>query len=110
MIHSVSLVLHCDTRDLLLLDSVLVHVSSHLQGENPQQRCAERPLQDLIEYTPESILRMRVQRRHFLFGNAETSIVHSGGNVPPSADRREDSCSTPDIDALVGLAYPTHSI
>src|SRR5438309_6264246 len=44
MIDSVSLVLHCDACDLLLRDSVLVHVSSHLQRENPQQRCAERPL------------------------------------------------------------------
>src|SRR5437660_9988904 len=44
MIDSVSLVLHCDACALLLRDSVLVHVSSHLPRENPQHRCAERPL------------------------------------------------------------------
>src|SRR6266851_4547891 len=110
MIHSVSLVLHRDACNLLLLDPVLVHVPPHLQRENPQQRCAKRPLENLVEYTPESVLRMRMQGRHFLLGNAETSIVHSRGNVPESADRREDSSSPSDVDALVGLTYPTHPV
>src|SRR6267143_3936502 len=53
MIHRVSLVLHRNARDLLLLDSILVHVPPHLQRENPQQRRAKRSLQDLIEDAPE---------------------------------------------------------
>src|SRR6266571_5330787 len=110
MIHSVPLILHRNTRDLLLLDSILVHVPPHLQRKNPQQRRAKRPLQDLIEDAPERILRMRMQRRHFLFGYTETSIVHSRGNVPPSANRREDPGSTSNVDALVGLAYPAGPI
>src|SRR5436853_6866981 len=106
MINSVSLILHRNARDFFLLDSILVHVYPHLQRENPQQRSAEWSLQDLIKDAPERILRMRMQRRHLLFGNAETSIVHSRGNVPPSTDRREDPGSTSNVDALVGLAYP----
>src|SRR5881397_2936919 len=104
MIHRVSFVLHRNARDFLLLDSILVHVPPHLQGENPQQRCAERPLQNLIKDAPERVLRMRVQRRHLLFSYTETSIVHSRGNIPPSADGGEDSSSTSNVDTLVGLA------
>src|SRR5467141_3436859 len=110
MIHSISFILHCDAGDLLLLDPVLVHVSSHLQRENPQQCCAERSLEDLVEYAPESVLRMRMQGRHFLLSNAETSIVHSRGNIPESADRREHPGSASDIDALVGFTDASHSV
>src|SRR5438093_6428472 len=110
MIHRVSLVLHRNTRDLLLLDPILVHIPPHLQRENPQQRRAKRPLQDLIKDAPERILRMRMQRRHLLFSYTETSIVHSRGNIPPSADRGEHSCSPSNVDALVGLAYPARPV
>src|SRR6266849_1895772 len=92
MIDSVALIFHGDLCDLFLLDSVLVHVPPHLQREYPEQGRPERPFEYLIEDAPESILRMRVQGRHFLLRNAEARVVESRGDVPPATYGSEDAC------------------
>src|SRR5207247_8815448 len=86
------LIFHRDLSNLFLLDSVLVHVPSHFQREYPEQCRPERSFEYLFEDAPESILRMRVSRGHFLVGNAEARVVETGGDVPPAAYRGEYSC------------------
>src|SRR2546428_13958579 len=110
MVDRVALVLHCHLSDLFFLDSVLVHVPPHLQREYPEQGSPERSLEDLIEDAPECVLRVRVYRRHLLLGHAEARVVKPGGNVPPSAYRGEDSSSSSDVDAFVGLSDSSHSV
>src|SRR5690242_2633117 len=109
MIDRVALVFDRDLGNLFLLDSVLVHVPPHLQREYPEQGCPEGSFKYLVEYAPESILRMRMQRRHFLLSNTEARIVESRGDVPPATNRSEDSCTASNVDALVGLSDCSHS-
>src|SRR5467141_502548 len=98
MVDCVAFVFHRDLGNLFFFDSVLVHVSPHLQRKYPEQSGPGWWFENMVEDAPESILRVGVYRRHFLLSNAETRVVHSRGDVPPAANWRKDSCSTPDVD------------
>src|SRR6266705_4351860 len=110
MVDRVAFVLHRDLSNLFLLDSVLVHVPPHLQRENPEQSRPKRSFENLIKDAPESVLRVRVQGRHLLFGNTEASVVKPRGDIPPTDNRRKDSRSASNVDPLVGLSDSSHPV
>src|SRR5213593_602669 len=110
VVQRVSLIFDGHFGNFLLFDSVLVHVTPHLQGEYPEKCRSERPLQYLVENTPKGVLRVRMQWRHFLLGNAKTSVVESGRDVPPSCNRSKYPCSTSHVDPLVRFSNSPRAI
>ena len=85
----VPLVLHRHRRDVALVQSVCRHVAVHLQGEDPQEIRAERPLEDVVEDRQERALWVRLAGGHLLFGDAEHDVGLSRCDRVPALDRGE---------------------
>src|SRR6266567_1582346 len=64
----------------------------------------------MVENAPKGVLRVRMQWRHFLLGNAKTSVVESGRDVPPACNRSEYPCSTSYVDPLVRFSNCSRAI
>jgi hypothetical protein len=110
VVGGIALVLHRDLGDIFLLQPVALHVSVHLQGEDPQQVRAEGAFGEVVEDGEEGALRVRLHRRHLLFAHDQANVEQPRGHVVPALGGCKDTRAASHVAAHVGLAPPAGSV
>ncbi len=88
MVGSVALVLDRHQGDVLLVQTVGVHVAVHLHGKDPQQIGAQGTLGGVVKDGQKGALGMGLAGGHLFLADHQADVKQARGHVVPAVDGR----------------------